>query len=407
MRDAWNAPPVLEQGAHVSDVTAVNAAFFILFPGFTAYHVAVTLGAIPALLGGYGPAAAAFTVPLVAFTYARRTLRDPRAFGNADLAFFAFLALFALTVALHWMADANPDIVRTHVVVLVQFTATFLLTAQLDLASNQTRRAVLFAFGLVSALAVLNANSGNSFLSALVLGATSESKATYQAYALIYFVVSVLLISFLKNRSARVAVAAIAIPVQFVIGSRSELIALFLAIALTEFVASRAKTAVVIATAALLAALVYWQKEIVELLPESRVLSLLEYSADDSVIERRTLADAAHETIRAHPVFGAYASYPAGSYIHNALSAWVDLGFAGFALLVGLVTIPVARLFSELRTARTYDPTFTAALATTLPLLVLLTAAKNYEYQLVPVALGLYAQHSWRRTVSHLPPPEG
>jgi hypothetical protein len=398
--DASDAPLMFERSGHETNVFGVNTAFLVLFPGFTAYHFAVTLGVIPPLLGGYGPAAATLIVPFVALTYARRTLRDPRVFGNTDLAFFVFLALFALTAALHGMAGANPEILRSHVVVLVQFAATFLLTAQLDLTSPRTRRVILSAFGLVSAVAVANANGTNSFVSALILGATSESKATYQSYALIYFVVAVLLLSLSSRRLVRSGVAAIAIPIQFLIGARAEFIALLVAVVIAEFIASRARFAVLITTGALISAIVFLQDEIALLLPESRVLSLLEYGADGSVIERRTLADAAYETIRAHPVLGAYASYPAGSYIHNVLSAWVDLGFFGFVLLMSLATIPVLRLMSEIRTVHAHDPTYMAALATTLPLIVLLAAAKNYEYQLIPVALGLYARHSWRRSTA-------
>ncbi len=102
-------------------------------------------------------------------------------------------------------------------------------------------------------------------------------------------------------------------------------------------------------------------------------------------------------TIAANPVLGDYASYPAGDYAHNVLSAWVDLGLFGFIFLIALLLLPALSLIPRgLSGASTSHECLLAFFLLSVTLFLLLTS--HYFVDMTTgAALGAFSNYRSRR----------
>jgi O-antigen ligase len=101
-------------------------------------------------------------------------------------------------------------------------------------------------------------------------------------------------------------------------------------------------------------------------------------------------------TVTSNPVLGDYGSYPVGEYAHNLFSVWVDLGLLGFLLFSTLLLVPLVHLLTQFN-ARARDPEYVLALTVLILSIALFLTSKNFTYQLLPVAVGLYSRDCARR----------
>jgi O-antigen ligase len=133
-----------------------------------------------------------------------------------------------------------------------------------------------------------------------------------------------------------------------------------------------------------------------DLLPDNRVMDLIENRAEGSLSDRSEMLADAWKTLGEHPLLGHYASYKPGEYAHNILSAWIDLGIVGLTLLLLLLVLPLVDLGRQFA-KRQRDVGFVGTITLLLLALLLLLAAKAFTYNLIPFALGAYAFDRTRR----------
>ncbi|MCG2584303.1 hypothetical protein [Massilia sp. TS11] len=367
-------------------------AYFLLFPGFFAYHSLLGLGQIRAFLGGYfAPIAFVFAPGLLAI-YLHRLRRGDERFTTADAGFWAFQLFFSLVVCVQTLADANPGVLANHSFALVYLLDTFIIFKCLDLRSDSLRRWNLLAVMAMSATVFAFAVDGVFYLGALGAAKDPEAVATYQGFSRSYLAAITVAIAAARSLPERWLLYAIGLPSLYLNAARSEFVALIVLLPLVELALARHKLALLACMSA--AALLLWsqREDLLALLPQNRMLELLDLSQSTSANLRHQLAEQAWQTIRAHPWLGDYGSYQVGYYAHNIYSAWVDLGLFGFVFLLLLIALPALHAGAALHLGRRRSPFLLQAWAFLASTLLLLFTSHYFADMLIGVSLGAYAR---------------
>jgi hypothetical protein len=135
--------------------------------------------------------------------------------------------------------------------------------------------------------------------------------------------------------------------------------------------------------------------EITNMLPENRILQLLDLSHSTSAVARQHLSQNALRTISENPVFGDFASYPDGHYAHNVLCAWVDFGLFGVVFFMSLLIWPAVWLFFNGFFAKTKSAYFVIAWSLICIAILWVLTAKNVPDMSVGAAMGAFARYKY------------
>lgn len=384
------------------------AGFLVLLPGFFAYHFLLAKSFIPPLLGGYSTAMALVWLLPMGYLLLRHVLLQPAQASAVDALFLAFLAyalaVYLLNMALSGRGGAAAD----QIGVLPQFVVLYVATRLVTPRVPGLRSTLLVLLIAMSVAIVTNADEGTFFAASFDLLETADYFANYQAYGFVYSVCLVYVLSATPSRQQRMLIYLFTLPTLFLNGARTELIGVVLLVLLLEFVRSRHKLLTLAAAAVFVGALVAALPLLADLYPESRTIFLfLDYSDDISKLERARMLREGLETILESPWVGALGSHRPGEHIHNALSAWVDLGLPGFAAYAALVAWPLLDL-CFLRRWELDDPDYQLALSLAFLMALFALTAKHYTHQLLPLTLGAYARYvvgSRARTGTEAPQP--
>ena len=324
----------------------MSAAFVFLLPGYFLYHWTANIGLIPMVLGGYSNESAILVIAWVSLWAIAALLRESVSrirLSSTELLYVLFMLYFTTIVLLHWSTGTAPQVTVSHTAAILQITAAFLVFRLAPLGSSGLHR-VLLATVLIMSLLVYK-TAANDSLTLLLASNDNTKVATYQGLARVFLLTVVVITAFTPSRFKRIFHYLNAIAVLFLIGARSEVAGLLVFAATLEWMLTRRKGMALLLMPVLLAVAAVVLIDVIPQLntwfPDNRVLFLLEFGSDGSVIERREQIQFAQNSIAASPILGAYGSYTmlgsAGSYAHNILSAWVDLGIVGMGLLVALL----------------------------------------------------------------------
>lgn len=315
----------------------------LLFPGFYLYNAGLANGWFPQFLGGwFGPVSLLVGLPFLALL-ALAILWRGRVRDRIGV-WVCVLVAYCLLWASLYTVDAP---VAEHPMALYRYTLEFLWLwlvtyaafRHFDYSSTRAARS-LFALWLVMFAIALAGQQHGMYRAPGNADADAAIRiASYQGFARAALVTSALLLVRLRGWKA-LAFALAALMFLFLLGARTEFVGVLLVVGLS-IVAGRghwlAKTGALLVAGVLVAALAV---QFGAVLDQSRVLNLLHLSIDASWQTRQLFASRAEDSIRAHWVLGAYGSTladgGAGTYAHNALSAWVSFGLMGFVLFVGL-----------------------------------------------------------------------
>ena len=364
----------------------------LIFPAFFFYQTLVNSEFFGPVLGGYFTAGAAIAAPLLIASVWRHRLPLLSNCSVTGVLFGAFLTLFSLATIGGLQAGADEEITSSHVAYIFKFAVLFLVVRFVHAQSKWFRRFGAIIFVATIALVLATGKDGR-FLQAAVLSDLTALPflLDYQGLAYAFIVIAIYVIPQLRLE-IRWLLYAGSLAALFLIGARSEF-AGFIAIALVvEYCHSRVRTTLLVGVAlgVLGVAVVLFLNG--DSIADHRIFGLLKISADQSAIERSEMHAAALQTIDRRPFIGDYASYEAGHYAHNILSAWVDLGLLGFIAIVLLQALPLTKLLLSFR-RDSRDPFYIQVLACQLFSTVLLIFAKNYTYQMIPIATGLYCRY--------------
>jgi len=355
-------------------------------------------GVIGPVLGGYfSPVSLVFT-PILLIIYLVKITRSTRFFTSIDLAFFTFLLYFLFVISLNFVNGAEPDLVKDHLLCIVHFAAVFIVFRIAQFESPQMKWMGLLCIAGMTAIIFSFSVDGFFHMKEHAYG-DSTSVATYQGFARSYFVTFLVVLPFIRLPMLRLAMYLICVPALFINGARSELAAVFLAVVVAETFFARRRLSIAVFALTLASLFFVFSDNLVQLLPGNRSLQLLDVSRSTSWEGRQFLFSGALRTIADHPLLGDYGSYMrtagAGSYAHNIFSAWVDLGFVGFAYLLCMMLFPIYFLLIDTISRRKTPKSEELLLALILlcATAFMLFTSKDFTYMLVGAALGRYAYY--------------
>lgn len=337
------------------------------------------------IFGGFFTAGCVAVFPFILFFY----LKDIWVFGFGKSfvgwLYLAFLLWFSGQVLLHWDVS-SLDITSSHAAYIFKFLVLFMIARLIDPTSKSFSRWVVLFFFLTTGIILRQALDGNLLLAEISRQENPDFQLDYQGVGHAVLILAIFCAPLIKWRSLVYLFAILAL---FLSGARSELVALIFAASLVELCKTRSP-ALIISLISLLLPVLFILLQWVEL-PDHRVFNIFRPAADASVQERSVQIADALNTIQSNPLTGAYASYAGGNYAHNILSAWVDLGLLGFIFLIFVLIVPFGKLVFQFNSMRK-QPLYVITLVIFSISILLLTFAKSFTYQSVPLAIGLYCR---------------
>lgn len=369
----------------------------VLFPGFFFYHLLLGIGATRAFLGGYfTPVSLIFSLPLV-FLYIRQFKARRYQLSLFELYFGIFLVFFSFIVGINALIGAEKSIVVGHIEGFLFMVNAYLLFRMIDFTQGPFR--YLAGASLIGMSAVIFAFSTDGMFRMDTLGLAKDPAAlsTYQGFARSYLVTFLCVIPYTRSRSLRLALYVIGAFSLYLNTARSEFVALLFCIPIIELYFSKNKLLFTIVVASIAWIIIINFDAIEAQLPNNRILELLDLSHSNSAILRRQMMAQAVQTVSNHPVMGDFASYAPGHYAHNIFSAWVDLGFFGFAYLVVLIIFPgVSLLVSGYFTSKA-ESEFILVFSFICATILLLIKSHNFTDMLIGACFGAYSRYRYKR----------
>jgi hypothetical protein len=377
--------------------TILILAFLLLFPGFFFYHTLLGTGTTGAFLGGFfSPVSAVFTLPLV-YLYLNQIKCDRHRLTRSELYFALYIAYFSAVVAANAANGANMVIVDYHIQAIVFLVNTFILFKMIDFSHREFRLPAMLCLLAMSAIVFAFSVDGVFYLGALGIARDADSLATYQGFSRSYLVTFLAVIAYTRSLPLRFLLYALGAASLFLNTARSEFVALLFAAPIIEFYYAKQKLFFILALVGLWALINMNLDQIVDALPNNRILELLDLSQSTSASARHYLSIHAMETISMYPIFGDYASYAPGYYSHNILSAWVDLGVFGFIYLLAILIFPaIPMVIQESFSARRSND-FVLAITLACITVMLLFTSHYFTDMLISATLGAYSKYSYGR----------
>jgi hypothetical protein len=376
---------------YVSDLI-IQLSFLVLFPGFFFYNTAIGIDLIPAYLGGYFAIVSLALFPALSFVYIKKNDR----IVLIEIIFALFLIFFLSVAVINYLINGNDIIAKNHIPSVI-YLANLFVIFKLIKFDNRVRFLIVASLVAMSLIIFYFSEGGAFYLKAQNIASEAESVATYQGFARSYLLTFLVAATFFKSKIARLLLYMMAIPSLYLNGARTELVAVVLLISMVEFYFSKHKLFLVILAASAATIIGLNADTLAELLPDNRILQLLDTSQASSAILRAEYFSNALRTIADNPLLGDYASYVRvtgiGTFAHNIFSAWVDLGLIGFLLLSSILIFPPLVLYRDWIMSRENTTEFLLALSVFSVTTLLVFVAKDYTYMLTGAAVGTFVKY--------------
>lgn len=372
-------------------------AFIFLF--FIIYNILSKIGFISRVFGGFYTFSILFSSSVIGGLFLRHltlsiksmALTKFKVIDGVNNIFLLFLLLFFVRVIIGYFEGSNLDVVQPLGGAVIRFFCLYIICVYMPIEDEKFYRINFFSFCWASAfLLIFYLLGGNEFIIFSVDGAQElDRELDYQGVAVAYSLLAIFGVNYIKNIIIRFLCWIISLCVLFLVDARSEFVLVLIVLFGLEFIFNRDRTISYILAFqfGFLSILIYvlilffgYDFEI-----NSRMGGVIDISNDESMLARDYLNNFGYQSIKNNLVFGDFASYPPGQYMHNIFSAWVDLGFAGFFLLLLILMLCLIVAF---RSKITKERSIVLMLFVACVILLLFT--KAYFYILLPVALGLF-----------------
>lgn len=384
----------------ISPTFIAHSAFLLLFPGFFFYQTLLGIGAIGAILGGYFTLVA--LVLLLPLTYALRCAAQASSkyASGLDICLVLLAAYYLVVVIINVASGRNQVIAERYVQALIFCFETYVIFRLLDLRDKRFFRVAVFSLVIMTLITYHFSVNGFFFLQALGEAKDPDSLATYQGFARSYIYTYLIVVANVRLMSIRYLLYVMAASALFLNGARSEFSAILFLIPLMELYYARHRLYAIFILVLLSIFLAGGVDYAVTMLPDNRILQLLDLSHSSSAIARQRFLNDALRTIYSNPVFGDFASYPDGHYAHNMLTTWVDFGLFGFMFFAGLLLWHAKWLFFNgfFSTGKSGD--FVLAWSFICITIMWAATAKTMPEMSVGAAMGAFASYRFRKTAS-------
>ena len=385
----------------------VQCAFLLLFPGFFFYQTLLGLGLIRAYLGGYFSLVALVLALPLGLAYFTAVKRHRHFISTLDLFLALFLVYILVVLVVNFAAGANGVIVQRYMQAVLFFIEMYVIFRLLDFNDSKF---IMLGTGALLAMSFITIHfsvDGFFYLQALNDSKDPGSLATYQGFARSYVYTFLIVVAVTRQVSVRLVLYALAITTLFLNGARTEFSGVLILVPLIEFYHTRYKLFLTLPVIFLLIQFAANVSAIATLLPDNRVLQLLDLSHSTSAVARDHLTHNAWKTITQNPFFGDFASYADGHYAHNILVAWVDFGLVGFLALAAILACTAFRLFTDGFFRKERSNEFVLACSFVCLTILWTLLAKAAPDMSVGAALGAYAKYRYQRRMGrpHGEPP--
>ena len=378
---------------------------FIFFL-FIIYNISSKIGLIPKIFGGFYTFSIIFSSLIVWRLFFYHILRSLWVLKNKSInianvvnwLFLIFIILFSTHVGIGYYNQVNLDIIESLGAAALRFFCLFVICIYMPIESSEFGRVNFIAFLLTSGfLCLFYIFGGNDFIIFdLSADFDIDNELNYQGVALAYLLIAIFGITYVKQTTFRLFCWMISFCVLFLIDARSEFLAALIIFFGIEFIFARNKiknsfhSIILLFITGLLFLIVYAYGY--DFKSSGRMEGLLHISNDESMLARSYLLDMGFKTIQENFIFGDFASYPPGQYIHNILSAWVDLGLIGFLLLVVIFMIIVAVIINSKNKEKR-----SIVWMLCISCIVLMLFVKAYFYILLPIVIGMFLNVHWKK----------
>lgn len=359
----------------------------------------MALQMIPPFLGAYWGLANILLISPVSLLFMLNIRKTGYRIYLVELFFLIYILYFLFVVGFAFAKNKSNVITTAHLSIIIQFVCLFMIFRLVDFHNSNFKTWNLITWHILSFLIVGFAIIEPLKISPNMDSAVKDNLATYQSFGFVYLVVTVITIVLQKNSILRVYVFVIAIFCLFINGSRSDILAMGIGMTILE--AIKVGKLRVLLTSLILAPFFVTLVIIVEqYFPYSRGLLIFSLQGDNSLSQRLNQLERGLAVISNNYLTGDYASYKEGEYIHNILSAWVDLGLIGF--LYYIILILFCSIYSILIKMRSDSNNIylESAICFFLISIILLAVAKTFTYLLVPISIGLLANSLQKKNKS-------
>ena len=367
-----------------------TGGFIALFPGYFVYHFLLSVGVMPAFIGGL-MGNVAILIAAFAIFLSFYLLRDGVWGGLNPSKLFLFAwcfygtwgAMGALTV----LGESHAAwAVREVVAMLVYWLAMFFVGSLFKLDGWVSKAA--FTVAVVSVLVSLLASVVlyASLLGPLYVFSPPEdaevASSTYQGAGRSIVITTVVAAAYVSGQWRQLGILALAALALLSLGSRTYFVAGVGCLVFWACVAAvRHKKLIALSLFVGLAGTIAYS--IREFVAETRAGELVDLAGSASWQERVNVMNRAWNAISSNPLLGDFGYHiremGTGTYAHNALSAWPEFGLLGFLLycfLIGFFALTAFRRMFSL------DPRWQAAVGLNLVTLVVVLAEPVFS--LVP-----------------------
>lgn len=378
-------------------------SFFLLFPGFFFYHFSVSRGYIPAFLGGYFGNISIIILPILFFLFAKKYINK---LYLIDKIFFLLMSLWLFIAFVNysfgWLHGFSSDVFIWSVSGVLFNVVCYLIAIKLDVVEHSKKLLLLFL--ILVGMVLFNIGDLGIFYVAQEFESEAGQIASYQGFARSLFVMSLLLTGLYWEKSKIIYFVIFASLIGlFFNGARSEFAAYavgLISISLIYSFKSPSFGFKMLSLFICLMALVYY---FIDVLPDSRMFQLLDIGSASSFIARMDLQSYSIALIKKNPIIGDYGGYVdiggVGSYAHNIISSWVNLGLLGFLCYVLIFSfmwvVAIKKLFTHMHLID-----FRIFLFFLVCVTVLVLFAKDYSYMLIGFLIGLFFKY--RKTFTNL-----
>ena len=363
------------------NLVLIILVLFIFF-GFIVYNIGNLLGFFDVLPTGWLFISSAISLPILLlfkneYNYKQSYLK------SSDFYFKFYLVIFIIVLLSAYCNGKNEMIILGNVSNIIVIYVFYLIGKNFpEVFSGIINKLLLIFYAFATIFILLNRSTIINFWDFV------DVSLNYQGLGLSYFVLT--LINFPNfKRTFRLPIYFVSIFVLSILGARSEIIGLCFAIVIYEFFYLKLELRFILTLSFIL--LIILLPSIIGFLAEvtgqQKLNGIINYSKDDSFTNREFYNNMGYKTIQENSLLGDYASYESGEYIHNVLSAWVDVGFFGFFSIILAMLFSVKNL---IKLTLNHKGSFLfMILAFNISVFIVSIFSKYHMYPLIGLALGM------------------
>ena len=371
-------------------------SFLLLFPAFFIYQQMLSQAQISAFLGGYyGIMSLILLIPLI-FVFFYYLINQIKFFGFIDY-FFIFLMFFIIIHALYHFSfgqlAGNSEMLEWSLQGVIFNLECYVLSKFSNFENPLFKKIILFLFIYICLIFLSNLDQGLRF----IVNTGNESLVSYQGFARSIVIHAALLLFFFQSNLLRFFIILFAFWILFILGSRSETLIFFLSL-FSVFLINSLKSikGIMLAFILISASLVILFLNISAVMlfiEKTRFYEFITVGIFNSTSNqaRALFLETALEYIYETPIFGNYGVYlnhfgSIGTYPHNLISAWLNLGLFGFILyIIILFKLMTSSLNNLLKQT---SPFTTFAFYTSVFIVLSFIFSKSYLFMFFGIAVG-------------------